>query len=127
MAKYFTEDELKCKGTGCCDGLPPGGIHPQLMQLLDAIREKVGKPVHVLSGYRCPVHNAEVGGVPNSEHVAGQAADLYYEGLEGNVQAFGQLCRDTMRELGIEGGVGRYFGQCFVHVDVRGYEAKWEG
>ena len=44
--------------------------------VLDPARQKYGGPVLVNSGYRCPKHNAEVGGVANSQHMKGEAADI---------------------------------------------------
>jgi uncharacterized protein YcbK (DUF882 family) len=45
-------------------------------QVLDSAREGYGKPVCVNSGYRCARHNAAVGGVANSQHTRGEAADI---------------------------------------------------
>ena len=59
----------------------PNGIEESLMALgedvLDPAREKLGMPVVVNSGFRCPLHNKTVGGVYNSQHVSGQAADVH--------------------------------------------------
>ena len=62
--------------------------------------------------YRCPTHNAEVGGVPNSQHVAGTAADVAVP--EG-------MTVDELADIaaGIFDGVGRYYDANFVHCDVR--------
>ena len=135
MSKYFSTDELKCHGEenyaeyGFTTGCGCGGsliIDPQLELLIDTIREKLGKPLSNSCAYRCPVHNERVGGEPNSYHMQGKACDLIVpDGYD--VDSFAQLCRDTMREIGIAGGVGRYYESMFVHVDVRGYEAKWVG
>lgn len=48
----------------------------RLADYLDDIREKLGKPILVSSGYRCPRLNKAVGGVVNSQHQKGFAADL---------------------------------------------------
>ena len=45
--------------------------------LLQPLRDKLGKPIHVTSGYRCKELNRIVGGVPTSQHVKGEAADCY--------------------------------------------------
>lgn len=45
-------------------------------QVLDPAREVLGKPIKVNSGFRCPLHNKTVGGVYNSQHVKGEAADI---------------------------------------------------
>ena len=44
--------------------------------MLDPLRERFGKPIVVNSGYRCPTHNREVGGVGTSQHLRGEAADI---------------------------------------------------
>lgn len=44
--------------------------------MLDPARERLGKPIMVNSGYRCPLKNKAVGGVPNSQHLKGEAADI---------------------------------------------------
>ena len=45
--------------------------------LLQPLRDKLGKPIHVTSGYRCEELNRLVGGVPTSQHTKGEAADCY--------------------------------------------------
>ncbi len=44
--------------------------------VLDPAREKLGMPIKVNSGYRCPLKNKAVGGVENSQHLRGEAADI---------------------------------------------------
>lgn len=46
------------------------------LKVLQPLREIYGKPLEINSGYRCPRLNAEVGGVPTSQHVKGEAADI---------------------------------------------------
>lgn len=83
--RYFKKEEFRCK---CC-GLPfrqaqgelsSSGIVPNIEALvenvLDPVRERFGKPIRVNSGYRCPKHNREVGGVERSQHLRGEAADV---------------------------------------------------
>lgn len=61
----------------------PNGIEENVVALvenvLDPARQKLGKAIVVNSGFRCPLHNASVGGVANSQHVKGEAADLHCE------------------------------------------------
>lgn len=135
MSKYFSKSELQCHGEenyamhGYSWGCGCGGelvIDPQLETLIDAIRENVGSPINASCAYRCVEHNRRVDGEVNSYHLQGKACDL--EVPEGfTVDSFAQLCRNTMNEIGIIGGIGRYYGGQFVHVDCRGYEARWEG
>jgi hypothetical protein len=47
-----------------------------VLEVLQPLRDAWGKPLHVNSGYRCPELNRLVGGVPTSQHVKGEAADI---------------------------------------------------
>lgn len=53
-----------------------GAMKIRFLQMLDEAREQAGIPFIVNSGYRTPAHNAAVGGVPNSAHLHGWAADI---------------------------------------------------
>ena len=46
------------------------------LEVLQPLRDYVGAPVHINSGYRCPELNMAVGGVKNSQHCRGEAADI---------------------------------------------------
>jgi hypothetical protein len=48
--------------------------------ILEPARRKLGKPIVISSGYRCPKLNAAVGGVPNSYHTRGMAVDIVCAG-----------------------------------------------
>lgn len=81
--KYFTIRELTRSATAQSlgiDNTPPPEIRAKLETLitgcLDPIRRIYGRPIIVSSGYRCPALNAAVGGVANSQHTTGEAADL---------------------------------------------------
>ena len=115
VSKYFDYDEVACR---CCGNVPDNGISPRLLELLDSIREALGKPMYISCAYRCPAHNAEVGGVSNSQHVLGTAADIQMpEGY--NAVTLGALATKCGAE-----GIGLYpWG---VHVDMRGYDATWD-
>ena len=52
-----------------------------IVYCLQPIREKIGKPMIISSGYRCPRVNKLVGGKDNSQHQKGQAADFTIKGL----------------------------------------------
>ena len=51
------------------------------INLLEPLRAKINKPIRILSGYRCEELNKAVGGVGNSKHLEGYAADITIEGL----------------------------------------------
>lgn len=46
-------------------------------RVLQPLRDIYQKPMKINSGYRCPVLNEIVGGVPSSQHVKGEAADIH--------------------------------------------------
>jgi len=112
-AKYFTEKELCCKHCGQCE------VTQALCDALDAFRETVNKPVLVDDAYRCPEHNKAVGGVPNSQHVLGTAADIRVEGLSAT-----DLYHVALEVPAIH-GIGRDDHENYLHVDVREHPAKW--
>lgn len=82
LARCFNENGARCRE--CRLKQPanklPDGVEENLQALvdnvLDPVRERYGKPIKVNSGFRCPIHNRTVGGVPNSQHVKGEAADI---------------------------------------------------
>lgn len=49
--------------------------------VLDPVRDMVRDPIIITSGYRCPQVNRLVGGVDNSQHMLGCAADFHVEGF----------------------------------------------
>jgi uncharacterized protein YcbK (DUF882 family) len=118
QAKYFKPEEFRCHGPECRDK-PDPVMDERLLQVLDHIRETVGKPIIVTCGYRCPVHNRAVGGAKNSFHCQGVAADLSAVGI-----GVEELARIAV-ECGAD-GVGRYFEKNFVHIDVRQHKARWD-
>ena len=81
--KYFTINELCASATALREGIDnrPSKcayhlLHVLVDQLLDPIREAWGKLIIVSSGYRCKELNELVGGVKNSHHLLGCAADI---------------------------------------------------
>jgi hypothetical protein len=65
-------------------------VQPHLIVHLQAIRDEVGAPLTVNSGYRSPAYNASIDGVTYSRHQYGDAADLDADGL--SVEELGDLC-----------------------------------
>jgi uncharacterized protein YcbK (DUF882 family) len=75
MAKYFKKEEFRCH-----DGTPVPLIYlPNLIKLmnkLDVIREEIGLPIRIMSGYRTKKYNMGCGGKPQSAHLFALAADI---------------------------------------------------
>lgn len=110
--QYFTRAEFKCKcGGKYCNGYP-AEPQEQLVRIADQLRKNLGVPITIVSGLRCKTHNANVGGVANSQHMYGEAADIYARGVsQARVEA----------ELDKIGGVRYHYaiaGSSNVHFDI---------
>ena len=119
--KWFKEKEFVCK---CCGELPPlaqANVRALVANVLDPVREKLGRPITVNSGYRCEKHNGEVGGVRGSQHLVAEAADIAPAGFKSlNVPEF-KTELERLKQLIIENGK---FDQLiiyptFVHVSYK--------
>ena len=92
-----------------------------LAHQLQVIRDEIGVPITINSGYRSPSHNAAVGGAKNSYHVKGMAADLV---TSLPPQKLAETIKKLMDEGKIKkGGIKAY--NTFVHYDIRGRYATW--
>jgi uncharacterized protein YcbK (DUF882 family) len=105
LSAHFIEDEFRCP-------CPCGKVYvdPRLLSILEQLRDLTGRPVIISSGYRCPTHNADVGGTPQSAHLTGEAADMV---CAISTERHGMI--KTLLSLGVSRiGIGR----TFIHVDV---------
>lgn len=124
ITKDFSYEEFDCK-----DGTKvPAMYRPNVEQLarqLQVLRDAIGKPITIISGYRTEKHNKKVGGVRNSYHLRGMAADIYVGGVN-TLQLYRiierLICEGKMRQ----GGIGYYPDRNFVHYDIRGIKARWQ-
>lgn len=119
VSNNFSLFEFRCNGPGFDEGVR---VSNKLVLALEKIRAKAGAPIRITSAYRPPEWNREVGGVSNSQHLDGIAADIYCDSV--STVALYDICDSV---IGNTGGVGYYPTQGFVHVDTRGYEARWNG
>lgn len=89
LSTHFSLRELTASETADRDGIDNTPTPEALANLhtLAATLEKVRaiwfnqRAIHVANGYRSPELNARVGGVPNSDHMLGYAADFHVDGL----------------------------------------------
>lgn len=84
LTKHFTLGELTVTNTGRDN--TPGDSERAALQLLaerilQPLRDSVGVPVNVTSGYRSPAVNRAVGGSRTSQHLLGEAADIVVAGM----------------------------------------------
>ena len=117
--QYFKREEFRCKcGGKYCNGFP---VEPEekMVRAVDEIRRRLGIPVSIGSGVRCQKHNAAVGGVSNSQHPLGKAADLHSAASPAKMK---EVAEEVM---GNTGGIGLY--DWGIHVDTREVYARWNG
>ena len=77
---HFAQREFGCP-CGKCNGYPGGNTSAKLLGILESLRSYYGKPITVTSGQRCPTYNRQIGGISNSAHIYGKAADIYIPGI----------------------------------------------
>ena len=100
--KYFTPDEMIHSDTAdrlginnSPDGDVMGHLDDLVTKVLDNLRDGWGRPIIVTSGYRCKELNAAVGGVCNSQHLGGQAADIVSDDFEAFRRFVRRWCKDN--------------------------------
>lgn len=88
-SEYFTLSEFISSATAKkynISNIPSSAIIDNLQygcdMVLDPLRRRLGKAIIITSGYRCPHLNKLVGGVNNSWHTQGNAADIHIESEE---------------------------------------------
>lgn len=120
LSESFAVGELASSGGWADDR---ARISTELVKCLQALRNCIGRPVKVTSGYRSWSRNValyqQAGKAPaRSRHCSGQAADITVAGMSG-LQIAKLAVESCVDGLGI--GIGRMF----VHLDVRGTWAVW--
>ena len=118
--KYFKKSEFACKCGKHCNGYP-AEIDMNMVKIADQIRSRIGKPIHINSGLRCKTHNANVGGVSNSQHLLGKAADLGCP-IGCTPEQMAYIAEEIM---GDTGGIGTY--SWGIHIDTRPTKSRWNG
>ncbi|MCE8547561.1 DUF882 domain-containing protein [Ruegeria pomeroyi] len=107
----FSPAEIACRGTGKLL------VNEPALDRLQALRDRLGKPLIVRSAYRSTEHNKAVGGAKHSKHLEGAAFDIAMENhdpavFEAAARAVGFL------------GFGFYPRSGFIHVDL-GPARQW--
>ncbi len=123
LSKNFKKSEFKCRdGSEVPDELMDN--LKDLVENLQIIRDAIGKPIRIISGYRSPKYNRRIGGARKSQHMKAKAADMVIRGMKP-VEVH-RIVTGLIKEGKIKkGGVGLY--KYFVHYDVRGFNARWKG
>ncbi|RKQ71326.1 peptidase M15-like protein [Litorimonas taeanensis] len=106
----FTREELACRHCGEIY------FWPDFMDGLQSLRDAIGRPLNILSGHRCSLHNAYIGGAPLSEHLR-LAVDVDLNGHNRFILA------EQAKQAGFT-GFGFY--TTFIHLDM-GRPRHWYG
>lgn len=121
LTKNFSKHEFDCN-----DGSEmPSDVLENVRILanhLQVIRDVIEEPISVNSAYRSLSYNRSIGSKDTSQHIKGIAADLSLK--ETNPQELYNIIELLMDyDIIPQGGLGLY--NTFVHVDFRGYNARW--
>jgi zinc D-Ala-D-Ala carboxypeptidase len=101
----FSPREIACKGTGSIL------INADALDKLQALRNRLGKPLVLTSAYRSPEHNRKVGGAKNSLHMQGIAFDVRMDNHAPHE------FEAAARAVGFT-GFGYYPKSGFMHIDT---------
>ena len=97
LSPNFTLAEMVATSHGKLQDTPTPAVIQNLQKLcvlvLQPLRDKVGAPVYINSGYRSKKLNAKVGGVKNSRHLLGKAADIHCDNL-----AYAKVIFDILKQ-----------------------------
>ena len=115
ISEHFNDIESRCR-CGCGQNI----VIPELVSVLEAIRMLSGRPVIIHCWNRCANHNERVGGVPNSQHITGMAADFHIRNM--SIKELHEFILN-MHEDKIIPHVGFYDWGC--HVDIRDGMGSW--
>lgn len=112
----FSEAELACKHCGKVK------LHPGFAEELKGLRVELNEAMSLTSACRCKIHNANVGGHPNSLHVLDEAQHPGQDGtLAVDVAAADGAYRGRLFALAWKRGwsIGWNAKQKFLHLDKR--------
>ena len=106
--KYFSFTEFNCPS------LPDSGKNMDInfIYKLEHARELAGIPFRITSGYRTKERNQQVGGVSNSSHLIGVAADIAIGSGNERYIVLNALIKAGFKRLGI--------AKTFIHCDTDG-------
>ncbi len=118
LSPNFTAAELCCPHCKRCE------IKAGALLKLEALRALVKAPLKILSGYRCPEHNKEIGGEQGSKHCDGIAFDV---AVPTGISLKKLVALAEQAGFAAVGAypAGRGQNSNFIHVDDRAAKARW--
>ena len=121
MTKNFSKEEFDCN-----DGSEmPINIYHNMVKVanqLQVLRNYIKKPIKINSAWRSQEYNESIGGVKDSQHIMGRAADIVVKGMLPI--ELSKIIEDLISkgEM-LQGVIGIY--SSFIHYDIRGTKARW--
>ena len=116
VSEHFKVREFAQKDYQCDKIL----IESELVEVLEDVRKHFNKPVTINSGYRTAEYNKKIGGVKNSQHTKGTAADIKVSAIPAK-----EVQKYLQNKYPDKYGIGSYLN--FTHIDVRAKKARWRG
>lgn len=116
--EYRITPNFQLKEFVCSDGNNTVLLNFESVRQLQILRYKIGVPITVLSGHRSLTHNKKVGGADDSEHLRGNGHDISAKGY--TPWDLGYECLEMFGP-----NIGFHVYNTWVHVDFRGYKARW--
>lgn len=107
IGQHFKVKEFACK-----DGSQVVFIDEYLVSILDILRNQIGKPVVITSGYRTPEWNKKCKGAKYSYHMRGMAADIRINGMTAK-----EIANKLNKIIPFSCGIIVY--NTWVHIDTR--------
>ena len=121
LSPNFSLAEMVATSYGKLQDAPSMEVIQNLQHLcihvLQPLRDAIGRPVYITSGYRSAKLNARVGGVKNSYHLRGLAADIHVDNEEHAKVLFDILKKNPYVHRVI---IERKNGARWIHVQCRG-------
>ena len=123
LTENFSLREFRCKdGTDVPAELMENVTF--LAENLQILRNIIGKPIRVVSGYRSLEYNKKCGGSRRSQHLLAKAADVRVSGMSSD-ELHSIITKSIKNGSIAPGGVGWY--PSWIHYDTRGRNARWRG
>jgi len=106
MLKYFNYSEFDSPDVQGSGQL----MDKILLEMLDEVRDKFDKPIHINSGFRTPAHNEAVNGKSDSSHLRGLAVDIACTNSQDRFDLINCLLDVGFSRIGV--------AKTFIHADI---------
>ena len=128
----FTRSEFVCKHCGEFPEIAEIHYYGMVMYFLQPLRTHIGKPIYIHSGYRCKIHNASIPHSDrNSYHTLGIRPTIYHPCA---VDFWTDVSKYAIWSYIVDHTEINFCGYhlyeneqglWFIHIDWRGYKARW--